>query len=208
MAKSRTESPEIRKRQILDAARVLLAQKGYQDIKMDDVAKKAALAKGTLYLHFKDKSQIVTAVFQDLMDQLEDKFNLLKNHSGLDLLHRIAATNLQFLRENRDFFSEFIQLKDSLTGPNRTIVQKRFHSHMRMMVGFVDSAVLNKEIPKGDPFISTFFFMSLIRMFWVKDQIFWMNPSKKVKKSVASEIDLLMNMFLNGIQGIKEGKKL
>ncbi len=207
MVKSRTESPEIRKRQILDAARGLLSQKGYQDIKMDDVAKKASLAKGTLYLHFKDKSEIVTAVFEDLMNQLEDKFNSLEGYKGLDLLQRIATTNLEFLRENRDFFSEFIQLKSSLTGSNGETVKKRFQDHMKIMMGYVKSAVDEKQIPKSDPFISTFFFMSLIRMFWIKDQMFSMQPPSKTNKKLEHEVELLMSMFLNGIHGVKEGKK-
>ena len=62
MVKSRTESPEIRKRQILDAARVLLSQRAFEDIRMEDVSRKAQLAKGTLYLHFKDKSQIMACL--------------------------------------------------------------------------------------------------------------------------------------------------
>jgi TetR/AcrR family transcriptional regulator len=201
MSKSRTESPETRKRQILDAAKGLLAQKGYQDIKMDDVAKKANLAKGTLYLHFKDKEQIVAAVFEDLMMQLEAKFNLLTKQKGLKLLRSIAETNLQFLRENHDFFSQFIHTRWTLTGSNQALVKKRFQKHMEMMKRFIHSAVKTGEIPTYDPFIGSFYFMSLIRMFWVKDQIF------NISKNSSNEIDILMDLFLHGIHGTKKGKR-
>lgn len=201
MARARTESPEIRRQQILNAARSILIQQGYQGVKMDEVAKRCKLAKGTLYLHFKDKSQIVAAVFDDLMDQLEEKFKSLSGYAGLELLQRVADVNLEFLRKNQDFFSQFIHARWTLTGSNKTAVQKRFHRHMEMIKGFIDTAVKSGEIPKHDPFIGSFYFMSLIRMFWVKDQFF------KIERDASNDVKVLMDLFMNGIQAkSKKGK--
>ncbi|MGQ9677661.1 MAG: TetR/AcrR family transcriptional regulator [bacterium] len=40
---------------ILQAAFALVCDKGYYEMKMDDVARQASVAKGTVYLYFKDK---------------------------------------------------------------------------------------------------------------------------------------------------------
>jgi AcrR family transcriptional regulator len=201
MSRARTETPEIRRKQILDAARSIMVQQGYQGVKMDEVAKRCKLAKGTLYLHFKDKSQIVAAVFDDLMDQLEKKFQELSQYSGLELLQHVAEVNLEFLRKNQDFFSQFIHARWTLTGSNKASVQKRFHQHMEMIKGFIDTAVKSGEIPKHDPFIGSFYFMSLIRMFWVKDQFF------TIERDTSNDVNVLMDLFMNGIQAkLKKGK--
>lgn len=206
VAKSRTESPEIRRRQILDATRKLLSLKGYQDIKLDDVASKAQLAKGTLYLHFKDKEQIVRAVFEDLMDQQEAGLSKIEETHDIEQLKRIALFKLQFIHENHDFFSQFMHLKDTLNSSNRDGVQKRFQKHVNSMMGLMKVLMKKGEIRTGDLFLTSFYFMSLIRMFWIKDQIFG-KENKKATKTLEIEVDALMNLFLNGIQGAQKGKK-
>lgn len=55
-----------RRRVILEAALSVFAEAGYRDAKLDEVARRAAVAKGTLYLYFKDKD----ALFQGLVEEL------------------------------------------------------------------------------------------------------------------------------------------
>lgn len=43
---------------IINAAAKLFAEKGYYSTSMDDVAREAGVAKGSLYYHFKNKSQL------------------------------------------------------------------------------------------------------------------------------------------------------
>ena len=53
---------EERRLAIINAAEKLFATKGYDSVKMDDVAKEAKLAKGTLYLYFDNKDALYVAV--------------------------------------------------------------------------------------------------------------------------------------------------
>jgi AcrR family transcriptional regulator len=61
MARRSLPAPE-RRQQILDAALEVFAAEGYGAARIEDVAARAGIAKGTVYLHFKDK--------QDLFEQL------------------------------------------------------------------------------------------------------------------------------------------
>ena len=201
MVKSRTESPEIRKRQILDAARVLLSQRAFEDIRMEDVSRKAQLAKGTLYLHFKDKSQIMVAVHDDLLSELELILQGLNGKSGVQLLEQVAKLTLEFLRKNNDFFLQFSQTRSALTGTNRTAVLKRFQRHMDLIKSLISKASEKGEIPAPEGYIGTLFFISLIRMFWEKSQLLTLNES-------GDDVDVLMSLFLGGIQSFSnKGKK-
>ena len=56
---------EERPREICAAALEVFAEKGFAAAKLDEIAKRAGVSKGTLYLYFKDKEQLFRAVVRD-----------------------------------------------------------------------------------------------------------------------------------------------
>ena len=62
------ETPEVRRAQILEAARRCFGEAGYHKTKMDDIVSRAGLSKGALYWHFESKDEIFLALF-DLFEQ-------------------------------------------------------------------------------------------------------------------------------------------
>jgi len=56
-------APAERKQAILNAALTVFAERGFEAARLDDVAARAGVAKGTLYLYFKDKE----ALFEELL---------------------------------------------------------------------------------------------------------------------------------------------
>src|SRR5260370_2529160 len=60
---SRAARAAERRQAIIDAALDEFVARGFAATRLDDVAKRAGVAKGTIYLHFKDKE----ALFQDLI---------------------------------------------------------------------------------------------------------------------------------------------
>jgi AcrR family transcriptional regulator len=67
--------PEARRQAILEAAVGVFVSQGFAAAKLDAVAETAGVAKGTIYLHFKDKQdlfeQMVRAAVSPLIDRLE-----------------------------------------------------------------------------------------------------------------------------------------
>ena len=55
---------EVRAGLILDVAEEVLAEKGYHDTSMDEIAARTGVAKGTLYQHFPGKEDLVFALFE------------------------------------------------------------------------------------------------------------------------------------------------
>ena len=70
-----------RKRQILDAALEVFAEKGYPDATVDDIAERVSVARGTFYLYFGDKR----AVFEALLDGFLERVGACIE--GIDLEH-------------------------------------------------------------------------------------------------------------------------
>ena len=65
-AKTRTEKAAERSAAIVIAALAEFSEKGFAAARMEDVARRAGVAKGTIYLHFKDKQ----ALFEGILLQV------------------------------------------------------------------------------------------------------------------------------------------
>ena len=65
---------------ILDTAATLLVRWGFRKTTIDDVAREAGVAKGTIYLHWKDKNELFLAALMRAQEQ-----------ANADVMQRIAA---------------------------------------------------------------------------------------------------------------------
>lgn len=102
-----TSAPD-KKRTILDAARRLLVEHGYQDVTMDDVAQKAGVAKGTLFLYYRSKEQLLSAAMCDLAEQLGESLEKLaaEDRRGRELLDETVSVIVGFFEGNSDFMAQ------------------------------------------------------------------------------------------------------
>lgn len=70
---------EERKDQIMNAAEEVFTQKGFDQARMDDIAQETGLSKGTLYLYYKSKDELIIAILDRIFQR---EFRSLQ---GLDL---------------------------------------------------------------------------------------------------------------------------
>jgi len=76
---------------ILDAAAGLLLRYGYRRVTIDDVAAEAQVGKGTVYLHWKTREQLFSAVFQrEVLCAIDQLRQAIRNDPQVCLLHRFA----------------------------------------------------------------------------------------------------------------------
>lgn len=104
------ERSDARRSSILDAARKLLVARGYQDFALDDLAREAGVAKGTLFLYFKTKDELLSATIGDLVDQLGAKLDSLRKEDfgGEKVLDRAIRSVLAHFDRNSDFLAQFV----------------------------------------------------------------------------------------------------
>lgn len=72
------QSPEDRRRQILDAARSRFITEGYGSARMQDIARDAKLSKGGVYFHFRSKRELFDAL---LNEEFEESMAFLREVS-------------------------------------------------------------------------------------------------------------------------------
>jgi TetR/AcrR family fatty acid metabolism transcriptional regulator len=59
--------------QIINAAVIVFAEKGYHQAKVSRIAKEAGVADGTIYLYFKNKEDILISIFKEKMGEFIEK---------------------------------------------------------------------------------------------------------------------------------------
>jgi AcrR family transcriptional regulator len=78
---------------ILDVAADLLLRHGYRRVTIDDVATGASIGKGTVYLHWKSRERLFSAVFErEVLYAIDELRQALRQDPRVCLLHRLAHT--------------------------------------------------------------------------------------------------------------------
>jgi len=93
-----------RQAQILDAAFKEFAANGYAATKLDNVAKRARVAKGTIFLHFRDKKALFRAVLCSVIQPVRADFDAAPSGPSSaheTMLRRLVARLYEGLVENK-----------------------------------------------------------------------------------------------------------
>lgn len=132
--------PDAKKRRILEAARRLLIERDFADIVLDDIAKRADVAKGTLFLYFKNKEELFSAAFADLADGLGLELDALSKTGlrGKEMLVAAARVMLEHFDRNRDFMGQIGAGRMPSCGPrsHEKLLDKfrANHGHLRRIL--------------------------------------------------------------------------
>ncbi|MBM7846411.1 TetR/AcrR family transcriptional regulator [Herpetosiphon giganteus] len=107
MRSLRERQREERAALILEVAQQLFSEKGYVEASIDEIAARTGIAKGTVYLHFASKEELVVALFEQqfnqFLRQIEQVFaetlpaRVRLEHLLLDVYTRIQAQGNQVL---------------------------------------------------------------------------------------------------------------
>jgi AcrR family transcriptional regulator len=116
---TRIKDQKVRERKrcrIMNAALKIFSTKGYSPAVLDEVAREAGIAKGTLYLYFQDKEDLFCSTIMNVIDKLiglmREKIDDALN--PVQILRDIAFLQLSFFSQNREFFRIFQTLHNDL----------------------------------------------------------------------------------------------
>lgn len=155
---------EERPREICAAALEVFAEKGFAAAKLDEIAKRAGVSKGTLYLYFKDKEELFRAVVRDTVAP-----NI---HS---VREAVLAADLPFAQMVPMFLARFAELSKRLPvgavakmviGESRNFPElarvwndQVASKALAMFAGLIESAQAKGEVRPGDPRLHAFTLM-------------------------------------------------
>ncbi|MCL4817652.1 MAG: TetR family transcriptional regulator [Vicinamibacteria bacterium] len=113
MARRRSDD---KRERILQAAIKVFARKGYFAARVSEIARKADVADGTIYLYFESKEDLLVSLFDTVMkEHIEQaRAELLSAPTVHDKLRVIALHHLRAMGQNRDLAIVFqVELRQS-----------------------------------------------------------------------------------------------
>ena len=109
-------SPEKYQR-ILDAAVAVFAERGFHSARVSDIASRAGVADGTVYLYFRNKEEILMAAINSAFDgfMTHARAEVEALPSPVEKLRRLAYLHLEALGSNRNLAIVFqMELRQSV----------------------------------------------------------------------------------------------
>jgi len=158
---------------ITNAAVDVFAEKGFHQARVADIARKAGVADGTIYLYFKNKEDLLLSVFEEKMDYLLTELGIALQdiNDPVERIRQFAQFHFRQVRENRAA-AEVLQVELRLS--NKFLKEYRpekLWAYLSVFGQIVREGQASGDFdPDLDPFIAMWaFFGSIdeIAMQWV-----------------------------------------
>ena len=159
MARSKEEVvQEFRVQSIRDAAMRVIARKGMAAATMQEIADEAGVAKGTIYLYFRDREDVVEKAFENAMGDLHKRVDEALEAPGTfeQKLRAVLSAQISFFQTNREFFRLYISLRYPEGNAQQQRRQKRhcqpqYKSRVERIAVMLQEAMDRGEIRRTDP---------------------------------------------------------
>ena len=185
-----------RERRILESATRLFSVGRFDEVLMDDIARAAGVAKGTLYRYFPDKEELYFAVVFDGISRLNER---LLSGPGEDTgpekrLSEIVHALVLFLKRNRHFFTlMFVEDSKSQTGTGAN--RRRWHEERHKQIVAIE-AVLRRGVEKG--IFEIHHISTEARI--LRDMVRSALMCREERLSADQIVDAIMRIFLRGVR--------
>jgi uroporphyrinogen-III synthase len=106
---------QLKRTKIIEAASILFSRKSYHEVMMEEVAKLASIAKGTVYNYYSSKEELYFSIMKGRMEKLNIslKENISGQKSSVDSLHSFILHLYMFMMKHQNFF--LMYRKESLS---------------------------------------------------------------------------------------------
>ena len=82
---------ELRRHQIMDAAKMVYSKKGSSSATIENIAEEAGFSPATIYLYFKNKDELSASLSLQMLNDLVEKIKNISNQNGLNTEEKIKA---------------------------------------------------------------------------------------------------------------------
>jgi AcrR family transcriptional regulator len=149
---------EVRTQEVQAAALRVISRKGLTGATMQEIADEAGVAKGTLYLYFRDREDLLERTADHAFSQLEARLG-----ETLPAIPEIAGKLVALLRSEIDFFDEhreFFRIYIALKHPPDAVHQSarrhrmchpRYARHLARLEAMLADAMARGQVRDCDP---------------------------------------------------------
>jgi AcrR family transcriptional regulator len=150
---------EFRIQSIQEATMRVISRKGMAAATMQEIADEAGVAKGTIYLYFRDRDELVEKTFERAMAQLSEEIDesLARDIDLEAKIRAVMSAQLVFFSKNREFFRLYLSMRMPEGTPERQRRQKRtcqpqYRTRVQKFADVLEVAMRRGEIREVDPY--------------------------------------------------------
>jgi AcrR family transcriptional regulator len=138
---------------ILDATDRLLARYGYRKMTVEDIAHEAGIGKGTIYLHFTSKEEVVLSHVDRIVDRLKDRLREIGNSDApaAERLREMLLARVMFRFDSIQHYTQ--SLNDLLAALRPGLLSRRatyFDAEAQIFVDVLISGRNSDELEFDD----------------------------------------------------------
>ena len=188
-----------RRADILEAAEEVFSLNGYHKADMNEIAKKASIAKGTVYLYFPSKKELFISIIKDGLETLAKKIKeeVENIDNSVEKIKKAISTQMLYLKNHQGLYRILLQPDSELMDDVfKTMKDIRLSKLPRLAEG-IKEGIKEKQIRNLDETSLSFMILGMIDM----TLYHWLtNPNEE---SIEKKIDLLIDVLFNGISNGK-----
>lgn len=188
------------RQKLLDVTNELIKEKGFYKLSIGDITERAGVAKGTFYIYFKHKEEIVLEICKNLFKETQLKLDKIKDSNITEQLclyfdcfiKEVQSYKIHIVREWIKGLVEKNENSDSMG----TI---KWQYDFKMLKNIISNAVKNKKLKANTP-INTLCEIILTQMYgmftcWcMSDGEF--NPEKEIKYFSEIQLKTIIEKYL------------
>ena len=197
----REHEKEVRREQILDAARKLLFSKGLKATSVNKIAKEAELSIGTIYFYYKNKEEIFAVLQEEGLNLLFKEIEKIyrKKTDPRNKLKNMGLAYLNFSEKEKDYFeiiNYFISSTEILFPPNiKNQIDESGGKILSLVTLTIDEGINKGLFVSGDS-------NKFAIMFWAMNH--GLIQLKKLKNTIMHGRDY-KNLYLSSIDCLLDG---
>ncbi|WP_179519719.1 TetR/AcrR family transcriptional regulator [Nocardioides perillae] len=186
-----------RRDQLVQVARALFAERGYDGAAVEEVAARASVSKPVVYEHFGGKEGLYAVVVDREVTDLLARMRAALVGRGRETVESAALALLTYVEESPDGFR--ILVRDSLPG------SASFQTIIADVASRVEG-ILTEQFRRGglDPGLAPMHARMLVGMVATTGQ-WWLDRREPAKEVVAAH---LVNLAWNGLGGLERSPRL
>ncbi len=184
---------------ISDAAVQVFAEKGFHQARVSDIARRAGVADGTIYLYFKNKEDLLLSIFEESMDiMLRDLAASMEGATcPRDRLRRFAAYHLSQVRDHRalaEVLQVELRLSTKFLKDYRPEKLWQYLEVFRQIIRDGQSQGLIRE--DVDPFITSWAFFGSLDQLAMQ----WVLTGPKARFTLDAAAEQVAEVFIRGVE--------
>ncbi len=192
---------QLRKSDILTAAEHVFALNGYEKATIQDIAKEAQYATGTVYLYFKDKESLYLYLVEEKIASIMSicREETAKVDDATRKLEIYIKETLNFFEKNRDFFRIFVleKSKHQWTIDRKLSKSPALTNKLKLVAELIktsqDQGVIRKDLNAEQ--------VADILMAILSTIIFgWLNGEMKETAHLSDMAEYVADIFLKGVK--------